>query len=294
MWRRGPSRRKYTAKPLRQLRVACKIAGLTDGPSQSALVAQKHHQFFAARYRGVQKIAAQERVVLKVHRNHHRFVFAALRFVDADGVGELQLIQLVAVVDDLAVVVEPDGEHALFLIDADDDPDIAVPDVALIVVAHLHDLVPHPKATPRPAQLPAGLRARGARLVLLTGYVFCLLGFLTMLLLGMLAFYVDSAVGLFYAWMGLYTLFSGYLMPLSLFPLWLRRVSDVLPFRYMLDAPVKMLLGWPTEGGARDTALGRGQALTSLCIEYAYVAVLALLVVLLWRRGLRRFAAFGA
>lgn len=134
---------------------------------------------------------------------------------------------------------------------------------------------------------------------LITAFVVALPGawainFLTMVLLGMMAFYIDSAAGLFYAWMGLYTLFSGYLMPLSLFPLWLQKVSDVLPFRYMLDAPVKMLLGWPIAGGARDTALGRGQALTSLGIEYAYVALLTLLVMLLWRRGLRRFAAFGA
>lgn len=134
---------------------------------------------------------------------------------------------------------------------------------------------------------------------LITAFVAALPGawainFLTMVLLGMMAFYIDSAVGLFYAWMGLYTLFSGYLMPLSLFPPWLQRVSDVLPFRYMLDAPVKMLLGWPQAGGARDAALGRAQALKSLGIEYAYVALLTLAVVLLWRRGLRRFAAFGA
>lgn len=120
------------------------------------------------------------------------------------------------------------------------------------------------------------------------------INFLTMALLGMMAFYIDSAVGLFYAWTGLYTLFSGYLMPLSLFPSWLRRVCDFLPFRYMLEAPVKMLLGWPIAGGARDTAEGRAQAFICLGIEYAYVAALVLAVVLLWRRGLRRFAAFGA
>lgn len=120
------------------------------------------------------------------------------------------------------------------------------------------------------------------------------INFLTMALLGMMAFYIDSALGLFYAWMGLYTLFSGYLMPLSLFPPWMSRVSDFLPFRYMLDAPVKMLLGWPIVGGARDTAAGREQAFISLGIEYGYVAVLVLAVTLLWRRGLRRFAAFGA
>lgn len=177
--------------------------------------------------------------------------------------------------------------------------------VSPLLVYTAEQLAPLPLRAALVLPLSLGLLATQARAQLtgdpwlITAFVLALPGawainFLTMLLLGMLAFYVDSAVGLFYAWMGLYTLFSGYLMPLSLFPLWLRRVSDVLPFRYMLDAPVKMLLGWPIEGGARDTALGRGQALTSLGIEYAYVAVLALLVVLLWRRGLRRFAAFGA
>jgi ABC-2 type transport system permease protein len=119
------------------------------------------------------------------------------------------------------------------------------------------------------------------------------INFLTMAFLGMLAFYIDSATGLFYAWMGLYTLFSGYLMPLSLLPHWLRQLSDVLPFRYMLDAPVRMLLGWPVDGGARDTLAGRWLAYKCLGVEYVHVAVLLVAVALLWRRGLRRFATFG-
>lgn len=177
--------------------------------------------------------------------------------------------------------------------------------VSPLVVYTAEQLAPLPLRAALVLPLSLGLLATQARAQLtsdpwlITGFVLALPGawainFLTMVLLGMMAFYIDSAAGLFYAWMGLYTLFSGYLMPLSLFPLWLQKVSDVLPFRYMLDTPVKMLLGWPIAGGARDTALGRGQALTSLGIEYAYVAVLALLVALLWRRGLRRFAAFGA
>src|SRR5262249_2007842 len=117
--------------------------------------------------------------------------------------------------------------------------------------------------------------------------------FLSMALIGLLAFFIDSALGLFYAWMGLYTLLSGYLVPLSLMPRWLAKLAAVLPFRYMLETPVRMLLGWPLAGGVRDTALGCSQAFASLGIEYGFVVVLAIAVGLLWRAGLKRYASFG-
>lgn len=120
-----------------------------------------------------------------------------------------------------------------------------------------------------------------------------LINFLSMALIGLLAFYIDSALGLFYAWMGLYTMLSGYLVPLSLMPGWLGRIAKLLPFRYMLDTPVQMLLGWPLPGGARDTIAGRHAAFASLGIEYGFVILLTVAVALLWRRGLRRYAAFG-
>jgi ABC-2 type transport system permease protein len=122
------------------------------------------------------------------------------------------------------------------------------------------------------------------------------LNFLSMAIIGMLAFYIESALGLFYAWLGLFTLFSGYLVPLSLMPPWLRGLAAVLPFRYQLDVPVKIVLGWPdaSQGGARDTAAGIALAYQHLGIQYAYVLVLSVAAALLWRAGLRRFAAFGS
>lgn len=119
------------------------------------------------------------------------------------------------------------------------------------------------------------------------------ISFLSMAFIGLLAFYVDSAIGLFYAWIGVYTLFSGYLVPMSLMPVGMAKLSVVLPFRYMLETPVRMLLGWPMAGGARDTLAGRAEAFTSLGIEYVFVLVLLVGVALLWRAGLRRYAAFG-
>ncbi len=119
------------------------------------------------------------------------------------------------------------------------------------------------------------------------------ISFMSMAIIGLLAFYIDSALGLFYAWMGLYTLLSGYLVPVSLMPRWLAKLAAALPFRYMLETPVRMLLGWPLVGGARDTLAGRSEAFLSLGVEYAYVFGLLLLLAWLWRAGVRRFAAFG-
>lgn len=127
-----------------------------------------------------------------------------------------------------------------------------------------------------------------------------LVNYLAMAAIGLLALWIDSALGLMYVWMGLFTLFSGYILPLSLLPAWLRQVADVLPFRYILDVPVKILLGWPIPGGdgrgqvLRDTTTGWHQALHAVGIAYLYIAALLVVLVLMWRRGLKRFGAFGS
>lgn len=116
------------------------------------------------------------------------------------------------------------------------------------------------------------------------------LTFLSMCVCGALAFYIESALALFQIWMGLYMLFSGYLVPLPILPGWLRPVAEVLPFRYMVDFPVRLLLRASQQGdGAELWRIGR-----LLGLEYAWVLGVLLLCGGLWRAGLRRYAAFGA
>ncbi len=110
-----------------------------------------------------------------------------------------------------------------------------------------------------------------------------LITFLAMAVIGSLAFYVESAGSLFQVWLGLFGVFSGYLVPLELFPPWLGALARALPFRYMLAFPVEMVIGM----------LGRDRALAELGIQWGFVAVLALAAAGVWRLGLRRFAAFG-
>ncbi|HSS39185.1 MAG TPA: ABC-2 family transporter protein [Polyangia bacterium] len=110
-----------------------------------------------------------------------------------------------------------------------------------------------------------------------------LLIFFTMVLMGALAFFVDSALGIFELWLGVHAILSGYLVPLEVLPGWLRRAADVLPFRFMLAFPVDNLVG----------LMSRRQALSALGAQWAYVLLFGVLALRVWRAGLRRFAAFG-
>lgn len=110
-----------------------------------------------------------------------------------------------------------------------------------------------------------------------------LLTFCTMVIIGTLALYVESAIGLFEVWLGVHAVLSGYLVPLELFPAWVTRLSKALPFRYMLGFPVEVLVG------LRD----RSAALADLGVQWAYVAALVAATVLVWRAAVRRFAAYG-
>ncbi len=110
-----------------------------------------------------------------------------------------------------------------------------------------------------------------------------LITFLAMSIVGALAFYLDSAGSIFEIWLGLFGVFSGYLVPLALFPGWMTGLARALPFRYMLGFPVEMIIGM----------LGRGRALGELGVQWLYVAALAAAALGAWRLGLRRFAAFG-
>jgi ABC-2 type transport system permease protein len=107
--------------------------------------------------------------------------------------------------------------------------------------------------------------------------------FSAMLLFGSLGLFWESSLALYDLWLGLFFVFSGYLMPLSFFPGWLRVLSWWLPFRYTLAFPVETMLGLES----------LGQSVRSLVVQWAYVAAFLGGALLLWRRGLARYAVFG-
>jgi ABC-2 type transport system permease protein len=110
-----------------------------------------------------------------------------------------------------------------------------------------------------------------------------LITFLAMAVIGSIAFWVEQAGSLFELWLGLFGVFSGYLVPLSLFPHWVEQVARFLPFRYMLAFPVEVIIGMTP----------RPRALLELGIQWGFVLVLGLAARLTWRLGVRRFSAVG-
>jgi ABC-2 type transport system permease protein len=110
-----------------------------------------------------------------------------------------------------------------------------------------------------------------------------LLLFFMMAAIGALALLIDSALSVFEIWLGLHFVLSGYLVPLELMPRWIRIAADFLPFRYTLGFPVETLIG----------LMDMPHALRALAVQWGYVAVLFAVVLAVWRRGMRRFVAFG-
>src|SRR5260370_10312199 len=84
-------------------------------------------------------------------------------------------------------------------------------------------------------------------------------------------------------WLAIFFVFSGYLYPLELFPPILRALADWLPFRYQIGFPVELMTGAHTPA----------QALLMLLRQWLFVVLMLGIVTLVWRRVLKRFAAYG-
>jgi ABC-2 type transport system permease protein len=109
------------------------------------------------------------------------------------------------------------------------------------------------------------------------------INFFSMALCGTLAFFFESSTAFYEIWLVAFMLLSGYLVPLELFPAWLRDIGAALPFRYTLAFPVEVFVG----------LLDRGAMLRDLAVQWAYVVGSGVGAIFAWRAGIKRFSAFG-
>lgn len=107
--------------------------------------------------------------------------------------------------------------------------------------------------------------------------------FLINVWIGSLALFTKSTVKFMDAYLAISFVFSGYLIPVALFPDRLRRIIDWFPFRYTVGLPIELL----------TSRHGEGEALSLLARQWMWVAILLFVSLTVWRRGLHRFEAYG-
>jgi ABC-2 type transport system permease protein len=108
------------------------------------------------------------------------------------------------------------------------------------------------------------------------------LRFILHIILTMACFWTERAAALDRLLLIPYLFLSGLVAPLSTFPPSVRALAEATPFPSMLAFPAALLAGEPVNVAAGFAGIG------------AWCALLLPIALLLWRAGIRRYAALGA
>jgi ABC-2 type transport system permease protein len=108
--------------------------------------------------------------------------------------------------------------------------------------------------------------------------------FLVQAWFALLAFWTEQSLGLYWMWFAAWMVLSGYVAPAAMFPDWARDLMTWLPFRGMFGVPVELLGGFLTPA----------DALPEVAIQLGWTLILLALVAWTWKRGVRRYGAYGA
>lgn len=107
--------------------------------------------------------------------------------------------------------------------------------------------------------------------------------FNVMFMIGSLGFFVTKTMALLNLYFGLFSLLSGYLLPIPLLPFEIRWFAEWMPFRYMLSAPIELM----------TVPLGTAQAWWLLIAQAGWAVATLALALFVWNRGVKRFEAVG-
>jgi ABC-2 type transport system permease protein len=101
-------------------------------------------------------------------------------------------------------------------------------------------------------------------------------------LIGLGAFFIEEVRPLHWIYSKLLMSLGGMFLPLDMFPAWLRRLSNLLPFRLIIYAPARTFVAF-------DPALFWG----SLAWQAVYILLTAAVLALVWRWARRRVVIHG-
>ncbi|MBI4474986.1 MAG: ABC-2 family transporter protein [Acidobacteria bacterium] len=103
-------------------------------------------------------------------------------------------------------------------------------------------------------------------------------------IIGLLAFWITQSLSLHDVWFAIFSLFSGYLIPIELFPPLLGDLVHASPFRYMLSFSAEIITG----------QLTFAQTLEGFAFQGIWCAAFFLTYRIVWVRGLKHYSAVGA
>ena len=110
-----------------------------------------------------------------------------------------------------------------------------------------------------------------------------LITFAILFALGSLAFFVTRAMGILNLYFAVFTLMSGYLLPIEWLPRRIVGVAEWSPFRFMLSLPIELM----TRELAAETIA------TLMLVQLAWAIASIAIALWVWRLGVRRFEAVG-
>lgn len=109
------------------------------------------------------------------------------------------------------------------------------------------------------------------------------IGFAWRFLINLAAFWTPQAKGVVRFGFILSWFFSGFMMPLALFPAWVQQIAFLTPFPYLIDVPVEVYLGI-LEGSA---------LIRAVVIQLLWVTALVALCQIVLGRAVRRLVILG-
>ena len=125
---------------------------------------------------------------------------------------------------------------------------------------------------------PAYVGFLGLSLLLAT-----LLQFFIFEALSLLAFWIENTYGIRFTMRVIMEVVGGAIIPLSFFPEILQKIFLLLPFPFLIYLPMRIYLG----------KISLGEIPFELGKEMVWIAALALVNVVLWKRGLRQYVSMG-
>ncbi len=97
------------------------------------------------------------------------------------------------------------------------------------------------------------------------------------------AFYLEQSSAFLHAKWMLENVAGGYIIPISIFPLWLLNVVNILPFKYLYYVPASIFLG----------KFSFPESLQQILISFFWVVVLLFISHAFWKQGVKRYSGVG-